>query len=1185
MNASMNSSLSISVLGMCMVMAASAANTWYVDADNGNDEWNGKVAIAAADPDNKVGPKKTLAVFTNLLARGDSIYAAPGHYKEGKANRNFRFYTTVAQISLIATGNAENTFIEGEPDMTVNQTTSPFGCGANAVVPVSMTGGNCLIRGFTIMNGRQINYTSAYGGGAVMKSTDRMVDCVVTNCIANRGGGVNGLGHALRCRFTGNSAAEGAHALSLSGSAVNCVFENTDGYAVYNASAGGTFVNCTCTGNKVGNFRAGSGYQFDVYNSVFTKTVGWVPKNKNCMFYDCLFDYDPTVSTADSEAIKGTNGECRVVATGTKLFNADGTPFRSGPLAGAAVQAYYDDNFPVVHDVSEKPYDIRRNNRTVGGAMDLGAVERPLGGYDDNEWFVDAVNGDNSKSGKTPELAKKSLVAIMDERVKGDTVYAAPGVYSNDTIKVGSQDYRVKIPAGVQLVGIEGAGSTVILGKASETPDSKYGTGPGAIACVYCAENDKAASWVSVSGFTLSGGRTYSSSSGAYVGAAVHGYDPNAGIMTDCVVTNCVAGRGPVYAFGYVIRCRFYDNMSVDGAGGSILDVHGVFDSYFTRSRTGYKGTGNIMHDIYQMTAPSDSFAVNCTFEGDGACGPHAAGINRTHVYNSIVKSTSDAGGAWYHNCVNTAQLGSAPSGNGSDKDDATIITNAAAVALSVETYTPVAGINPAVGKGDYTFYTNLAPACIREHIGKDLWGNPRLVDGRLDVGAVACDSPALKVTDASTGLVVTGLDVVKDGLWHDAKAGGDYKLARDFTSEKFLRGVYVNGELIDFNAHADDWKYSGTFTSGALELTAYYPVVNDWYVDANNGNDENDGLTPSAAHAFKTLARASTNGVLLAYGVNESKSTVYVAEGLYNTGVVPANFISGLSSIDNQTDSRLYVHLASFVATGRREATIIEGASSDATECGIGPDAVRCCLMRGGNIRGFTLRNGNVNANSEKADGDQGGGIRSTSSESYAYDCEIHHCNAVRGGGAQNVQLVRCYLHDNTVNAKGVEPARNTAATTALSCSGFNSVLAGDCYSGGCGGTFLNCTCLGNCWGGGVTYCNCYVGGDGSNSESLSSAFSNCVSKTTFKSWTKHDGCVENTPCTFDENWRPKRRLSPLVDTGDLDLYNAKFPSAFSACKNLDYAGGPRVLQETIDIGAGERPYTEPQGVLLLVR
>ena len=1162
----------VAFLAFCSVV--SAANVWYVDAVNGNDDWNGKVPFSEASPEQNIGPKKTLSVFTTLVANGDTIYAAPGCYddKTSATATNYRFYTSVGNISLIATGDASNTFIEGALDSTVSATTSPYGCGANAIVPVKMLGGNNLIRGFTITKGRQLQYTGTdtyFGGGAVFStgSTDTMVDCVISNCVANRGGGVKNLGCALRCRFTDNYAAEGAHALLLS-KAVNCVFENTEKYAVYNNNDGGTFVNCTCRGNKEGNFRTNGG-PINVYNSVFTKVSGTTPKNKLCMFYDCLFDYDPTVKAASTEGIAGTNGECRVVATGTKLFNADGTPLRNGPLVGAAVASYYDDNFPPAF-VDEKVFDFYRNARTVDGAMDIGAIERQTNSWDDDEWFVDAVKGDDSKSGKTPELAKKSLVAIMEDRVKGDVVYAMPGVYSNETVTVGSQLYRVRIPAGVQLVGTEGAEQTVILGKASETPDCKYGTGPGAVSCVYCDESGDSG-FLCLTGFTLANG--YSSAKSGTYGSAVRGVSRIGGTMTDCVITNCVAGRGPVYYFGHVIRCRFYDNVSVEGAGGAVHEARAVFDSYFRNSVSG--ANDKYMHDIYQSSALADNggIVVNCTFESAGSGGPHAANGNRVPVYNSLLRCSEDGIGAWYHNCVNSCGIGSS-----SEKDAATVITNLAGTAITAETYRPVAGHNPAVAYGDYTFYTNLAPACIRGLIGKDLWGNPRLVDGKLDVGAVACDCPAAKVTDASTGLVVTGLDVVKDGFWHDAEAGADYTLARDFTSEKFLRGVYVNGELIDFNAHADDWKYSGTFTGGTLELTAYYPAVNDWYVDDEKGDDNNDGLTPSAAHAFKTLARASTN-VLMKAG-----ATVYVAEGTYDTGIVPANW-DGLSSNDNQTDNRMYVRQVTFAATGRREATIIEGASSDATECGIGPDAVRCCLMRGGTIRGFTLRNGNVNANSAHTDSDQGGGIRSTSTESYAYDCEIHHCNAVRGGGAQNVQLVRCYLHDNTVNAKGVEPARSTAATTALRCSGFNSVLAGDCYSGGYGGTFLNCTCLGNCWGGGVTYCNCYVGGDGSNSESLSSAFSNCVSKTTFKSWTKHDGCVENTPCTFDENWRPKRRLSPLVDAGDIDLYDAKFPSAFSAYKDLDYAGGPRVLQETIDIGAGERPYTEPKGVLLLVR
>ena len=132
------------------------ATTWYVDADNGNDAWNGQAAFADAVPANDVGPKKTLAVFTNLLAKGDTIYVAPGWYTNGVAETHFRFFSDKGNISLISTGSAADTFIGGAVDTSVNQASSPYGCGPNAIVPLKMTGGNNLVRGITICNGRQL---------------------------------------------------------------------------------------------------------------------------------------------------------------------------------------------------------------------------------------------------------------------------------------------------------------------------------------------------------------------------------------------------------------------------------------------------------------------------------------------------------------------------------------------------------------------------------------------------------------------------------------------------------------------------------------------------------------------------------------------------------------------------------------------------------------------------------------------------------------------------------------------------------------------------------------------------------------------------------------------------------------------------------------------------------------------
>ncbi len=701
------------------------ATDYYVDAVNGNDDWNGLVDFASANPAEKVGPKKTLAVFTSLVRNSDTIYVAPGWYTNGvsASDSNFRFYTSAGNISLIATGSAEDTFIGGEPDTSVSQNSSPWGCGAGAVVPIKMLGGNNLVKGITIFGGRQKNYTGAYGGGAVFAAnanTDCMIDCVITNCIAPRGGGTHNLGMAIRCRFTGNYATEGSHAQNLN-CAVNCIFENTDRYAVYNNSSGGTFLNCLCRGNKVGNFRTNGGPIY-VYNSVFLHGGGTETRNKNCSFFDCFFDYNPF---GQVEEITGTNGECRVFSTGSLRFNVDGSPMKGNPVVDAANSAYYDSNFPVALDVSEKPLDIFKHVRTFGNAMDIGPIERNDATADDNEWFVDDVNGSDSNSGKT-------------------------------------------------------------------------------------------------------------------------------------------------------------------------------------------------------------------------------------------------------------------------------------------------------------------------------------------------------------------------------------------------------------------------------------------------------------LAQAFKTLARASTNALMVAGDI------VYVAEGVYNSGVVPAS-VGGV----DETDNRMAVLMnVDFVAMGRREETIVEGASSSATASGIGAGAVRCCLMKGGSIRGFTLRYGNVNANASSANGDQGGGIRFKSSDAHAYDCEIHSCNAVRGGGVasgtsagERGVLLRCYVHDNTNNGEGVTPTRSTAGTDAYYCSGYNSVVKGDCYLGT---MWLNCTLPGKCWGAGTTFANCYIGEDGAAAQSVAATFTNCVCAGEFKSFTSHSGCKENASCVFDANWRPKRHSSAVVNAGDVTLYTSLFPAALSDFRDFDYAGGERMLEDHIDVGAGEMIWTQ---------
>ena len=59
------------------VSVAFGGNHWYVDAVNGDDRWDGKVAFSAVDQNANAGPKKTFAnLFTDCQIQSDDVVHA-----------------------------------------------------------------------------------------------------------------------------------------------------------------------------------------------------------------------------------------------------------------------------------------------------------------------------------------------------------------------------------------------------------------------------------------------------------------------------------------------------------------------------------------------------------------------------------------------------------------------------------------------------------------------------------------------------------------------------------------------------------------------------------------------------------------------------------------------------------------------------------------------------------------------------------------------------------------------------------------------------------------------------------------------------------------------------------------------------------------------------------------------------
>ena len=109
-----------------------------------------------------------------------------------------------------------------------------------------------------------------------------------------------------------------------------------------------------------------------------------------------------------------------------------------------------------------------------------------------NTYYVDAEKGSDVSGDGSKENPMQSLVAVMGKVTEnnGDIVYAAPGVYSNETCTVDGFNYRVRIPAGTTLQSTGTRENTIILGKADSGvggnfSTAPYGCGPNSVRCGY----------------------------------------------------------------------------------------------------------------------------------------------------------------------------------------------------------------------------------------------------------------------------------------------------------------------------------------------------------------------------------------------------------------------------------------------------------------------------------------------------------------------------------------------------------------------------------------------------------------------------------------------------------------------------------------------------------------------------
>ena len=364
---------------------------WHVDADNGDDGCWGTAA----------SPKRTLKGALSHAVSGDTVYVASGVYSNEtmtldqematSQTGNFAHKTraVVADgVALVGAG-ASTTFIVGESDPGAGEQAA--GCGDNAVRCVAL-GKGASISGFTLTGGRTQCESADNAGdalcgggilasrckgvspGALYSSLPRISDCVISNCVARRGGGVyNGVYN--RCRLMDNKVVSGGNGSAGRGInkgyfyCYNTIIDRNEGYSTtYYAR----IENCTI---GAGNSQDGNLDGVSIVNQSPLVLNTLILGNKGSpdgtvnVFSNCVFNAD-THKYLQKITTNVIGADCIVDATDDQL-QVDGnySPVIGANLAVDAANALYSTEGLGAVDVYGNP------RRVNGRRLDVGAVE------------------------------------------------------------------------------------------------------------------------------------------------------------------------------------------------------------------------------------------------------------------------------------------------------------------------------------------------------------------------------------------------------------------------------------------------------------------------------------------------------------------------------------------------------------------------------------------------------------------------------------------------------------------------------------------------------------------------------------------------------------------------------------------------------------------------------------------
>lgn len=615
-------------------------------------------------------------------------------------------------LRIVAVDGPERTFITGAGDVS---STSKWKLGTGAVRCIaSQSTGAIAFQGFTLRGGRTADNgnTSASRGGALCARDEAgnpiyetyLLDCCVTNC-AGVYGACNYGGMALRCRIIGCACDDG---IVRSGRAASCLITGTQ-----NAKSDGrvlgqyaTAYSCTVADNSVVGLSA----------QVSNIRGCVVARGTSAELASALGN----VGNVQDSLLSGANATLHA-------SNCIEKPVRfADPSQGDYALVPDSQGYGLVKnasfyshmDVNGEPFDFALDGSFAAGALRV----RPAS---DAVVYVDAVNGDDTRDGLTEATAFKTLAQAMEGLTYGARVVALPGVYSEGSM---IQTLAECMGKGSHMTAVEPSVHSRVCLKPGVTLESRDGAettiidGLNQIRCVFLGRN------AVLRGFTVRNGKVLDvdvgdvASSPNTSGAGVLAYsgarpsdDEHLGLVENCVIQHNRGRLGAGGMHGTYRNCRFIDNVSTMGKPGYALRFAVAEGCYFERN--GYSGAHSLIYE---------SPVINCTVMPNQANGVVEEGNGQYEVVNSIILTT---GIRWrkFRNCIFAEGVDNVHAAN--------------EIASNCQTGGVLLAENGVPQKGSCSIDAGLAdvvPAALLA--AGDLAGNPRVMNGTVDIGAYEYD-------------------------------------------------------------------------------------------------------------------------------------------------------------------------------------------------------------------------------------------------------------------------------------------------------------------------------------------------------------------------------------------------------------------------------------------------------------